>query len=336
MKKIKICLLLFLSMAVVFSGCAGINGYFKTATTDLSLATFYNNNYLKGISVFQNAADDSSVIYTESDRIAYKNHVKAIYELLPEERCLLAATDYLYEINDPQNPSAQKVKLKPYEFRIVLKSELELMSETNVYAENFSNIKAVVLLERTEKTTSMELNTYLFYMDASTSYEVADLINNKQNAHYGFTFVQTNYNVQTKTFSLKYNTNSVASATFNQEKGCLTYSMTTYLGQTNSQTKLDKSIYQYSDTTVAIRILTEQGVGGQNTLSVYEQMTSQFYNRAKVGEVKDKVNMLSLETMPDDRLAAVNSSDNKGYLLTYDARDDEQVARIICENYGLN
>lgn len=336
MKKLKICLLLFLSMAFVFSGCAGINGYLKTTPTQLSVATFYHNNYLNGLSTFQNAANDSSVIYTETDRLAYKNYTKAIYDFLPEERCLMTAIDYLYEINNSQNASVQKVKLKLYEYRTVLKAELGLSEQTSAYAGNYSNIKAVVLLERADKTTSLEINTYLFYMDASNSYEIADLQNNTQNAHYAFTFVQTGYNVQTKTFSVKYNTNCTASATFNQEKGCLSYSFTTYIGQTSSQVKLEKDIYKYSDGTAGIRILTEYGTGGQNTLAIYEQMTSQFYKRLKVGEIKDKANIISLETMPDNRLAASNSSDKVGYLLTYDARDDAQVARIICENYGLN
>ena len=49
MKKLKICLLLFLSMAFVFTGCAGINGYLKTTETTLPVATFFHNNYLQGV-----------------------------------------------------------------------------------------------------------------------------------------------------------------------------------------------------------------------------------------------------------------------------------------------
>ena len=103
MKKIKICLLLLMSMAFVFTGCAGINGYLKVAQTQLSLATFYNNNYVQGISVFENVTNDSTVLYTETDRIAYKNYTNPLYQLLPEERCMISAMDFLYEINNTQN-----------------------------------------------------------------------------------------------------------------------------------------------------------------------------------------------------------------------------------------
>lgn len=336
MKKLKICLLLFLSATIVFAGCAGINGYLKVAPTNLSVASFYHNNYLLGISAFQNVANDSSVIYTETDRLAYKNYTNALYELLPEERCLISAVDYLYEINNSQNASVQKVKVKPYEYRTVLKAELAMSDATLALKDNYANVKAVVLLERADKTTSLEINTYLFYMDANADYEVADLQNNVQNAHYVFTFVQTGYNVQTKTFSLKYNTGCTASATFTQEKGCLAYTLNSFFGQTKTQIKLDKNIYKYSNGTAGIRVVSEFGAGGANTLAIYEQMTSDFYKRVKVGEVKDRANMLSMETMPEDRFAVYNASDNKGYLLVYDERDDSTVARIVSESYGLS
>lgn len=332
MKRIKICLLLFLSMAVVLTGCAGISGYLKTTSTTVSVATFFNNNYLKSIDTFQNVANDSTVLYTETDRIAYRNYTNFLYDLMPQERCLIATVDYLYEINNSQNASTQKVKLKPYEFSVVLKDELGLLPTTSVYAENYANVKAVVLLERADKTTSLEVNTYLFYMDSSSRYEVSDLQNNTQNANYQFTFVQTGYNVQTKTFSLKYNTTCTATASFNQEKGCLIYTMNTLYGQNNSAIKLEKSIYEYAGGTCGIRVLTEYG----NTLSVYEQMTAPFYKRLKVGEVKDKTYILSLDTMPEDKLAVSNSSDKSGYQLVFDSRDDSVVSRIVCESYGLS
>lgn len=336
MKRIKICLLLFLSMAVVLTGCAGISGYLKTTQTIDSVATFFNNNYLKGIDTFQNVANDSTVLYTETERVAYRNYTNFLYDLMPQERCLVATVDYLYEINNSQNASTQKVKLKPYEFSVVLKAELELLPTTSVYAENYANVKAVVLLERADKTTSLEVNTYLFYMDASTSYEVSDLQNNTQNANYQFTFVQTGYNVQTKTFSLKYNTTCTATASFNQEKGYLSYTMNTLYGQNNSAIKLEKYVYEYAGGTCGIRVLTEYGTGGQNTLSIYEQMTAPFYKRLKVGEVKDKTNILSLDTMPEDKLGVSNSSDKSGYQLVLDSRDDTELARIVCESYGLS
>lgn len=335
MKKLKICLLLFLSMVFVFTGCAGINGYLKTTETTLPVATFFHNNYLFGISAFQNAGKDSSVIYSEADRLVYSNYTNGIYQILPEEKCFIAALDYLYEINYSKNTSVQNVKIKPYEFRTVLKSELQLKPETNVYSDNYSNIKSVVLLEWPGQQSS-ELKTYLFYMDVSTNYEVADLLNNKQDAHYQFSFIQTGHNIQAKTFSLKYETNSTASATFNPEKGNLSYTLKTYVGATKTEVELNKNIYKYSNGVSAIRVISKYGTNGQNTVVVYEQTTSDFYKRAKVGEIKDQANMLSLDTMPEDRLAAVNSSDDKGFLLTYDQRSDDAISRIICENYGLN
>lgn len=335
MKKLKICFLFLLSMAFVFTGCAGMSGYLKTAETNLSVASFYHNNYLTGFSIFQNAGNDSSVITSEADRLAFSGYTNALHQTMPEEKCFIAVLDYLYEINNSTNASVQKVKVKPYEFRTVLKSELLLKDSTSDLANNYSNLKAVILLERADKT-SLEVNTYLFYFDNSYNYEISDLQNNLQNAAYNFTFVQTGYNVQTKTFSLKYETNSTATATFNQEKGNLTYSLNTFIGSSQSEISLTKSIYEYSNGVSAIRVISRFGTNGQNKVVVYEQTSSDFFNRAKVGEVKDVANMLSLDTMPEDKLSAVNSSDDKGYLLTYDQRRDDSISRIICENYGLN
>lgn len=335
MKKINICLLLFLSAVMVFAGCAGSGGYLKTAPTSMSAASFFNNCNVVGLETFAHVGGDSSVINSQTDRVAYSAYTKNLYELLPQERCLISVLSYLCEINSMSSADQQKSKVKPFEYKNVLRAELDLLASTHEMAENYQNTKAVILLERADKTSSLEITAYLFYMDTLLNYEVAELQANAQNAHYTYTFVQTGHNVQTNTFSLKYATNCSASATYSAEKGSLNYTVKTYLGANKAEVEFNKSIYLYSNGTVGIRVITKNNTGNKSVI-VYEQMETDFYKRLKVGAVKDEAGMISMETMPEDKLAKVNSSDDIGYAFEYDLRDDAVASRIICSPYGLS
>lgn len=337
MKKINICLLLFLSAVMVFAGCGGAGSFLKTKATTDSAASFYQNNYINSLSSFREVGDNSSIIYAEADRIAFNSYTKAIYDVIPEERCLIAVVNYLCEINSTTSVELQKTKVMPYEYGSVLKQELELSSKTQDLVDNYRNTKAVVLLERADKTSSLELTAYLFYLDVLARYEISELHNMVQVADYVFTFVQTGYNVQTNTFSVKYGTNCTASASYNTEKGCLNYTMnTTISAVADYDVEITKSIYKYSNGTVGTRVLCESNSGGKKTVAIYEQRETDFYKRLKVGAVKDPANILSMETMPEEKLAAPNASDGIGYDFVYDIRYDDSEARIICENYGIS
>ena len=58
-----------------------------------------------------------------------------------------------------------------------------------------------------------------------------------------------------------------------------------------------------------------------------------FLKKLKLGEVKDPANMLSMETMQEDKLAQPNNSDLKGFEFEHNLQGEEQ-SEVTCKKYG--
>ena len=330
-KRINICLLLIACVALVLTGCGG-NVYLVTAATTVSPATFYASYYTNSVLQFDGVPNNSTIIPSTSDQITYYNHVKSIYEVLPEERCLVSVLDYLCAVNQVEGEKRldDKTTTKLYEYSNLLQNEL-VLGATNTGFDNYATTKAVVLVKGANNNA--ELTAYLFYKNKDAVCELADLMNEVSNANYSYTFRQTKYNIQTKTYSLSYGTNT-ANATFNENKGTLQYDITTYLNGSSSAVKFEKSIYKYANGAVGLRVLTTTKQGSANNVVVYEQLSKDFYHRLKVGLVKDLANVLSLETMQEAKLAKSNTSDSVGFELEYDIQNDLENNKITCIKYG--
>lgn len=338
MKKYKICLLLLVCFAFILSGCAG-EKYLKTASTNLSLATFYENNYISSFSEFDGVENDDAIISNESDRIAYKNYISTYKQILPEERCIVSAVDYLTAVN--QGEGEQRVdnvtKTKIYEYSTIYKQELLVSNKTASLANDANDIKAVIVTKSAKNDA--EITAYLFYKYKTDKSEISTLLSELENAHYTFIFTLNKHVIQTKTYTLVYGQNGSKTGcetvvSFNEAKGCLNFSIKTFMGVNNTLTNFEKSIYKYSNYDVGVRAIAKYKENSKSTTIVYEQLSKDFYKKLKLGEVKDESNMLSMETMQEDKLAKPNNSDLLGFELEHDLQNDEEENKITCLKYG--
>ena len=225
-KRISIFLLMFACVCLVFTGCGG-SSYLLTTTTKLSPSSFYNNYYCGGLTCFDGVASDNTIITSTFDQITYENHVKPNYQVLPEERCLISVLDFLCAVNASEEDKRldDKTTVKLYEYSVILGEEFAVGTSGAVeLAPMFT--KAVVLVK--SSNNNADFATYLFYMSKNDVCEVANLLTNLSEADYNFTFKQSKYNIQTKTYTLTYGTN-LATVSFNNAKSCLNYEISTHL-----------------------------------------------------------------------------------------------------------
>ena len=76
--------------------------------------------------------------------------------------------------------------------------------------------------------------------------------------------------------------------------------------------------------------------GAANVTIIYEQLTKDFYKRAKIGTVKDDSLILSLEAIQEDMLGKVNHSDGVGFALENALLENSDSSKITCILYGTN
>lgn len=331
MKKYKICLLLLLGLSLILSGCGG-DKYLKTKSTNLSLANFFNTNYVTSVKEFDGIGKDDTIITVEADRINYSNYMQPLMSVLPEERCAISVVDYLSAINQKEGvlriDSVTKTKI--YEYKTVFKQELMSQANTSSLAENASNISAVVLVKSTPNKNDAEIGAWLFYKNSSEKYDVASLLNEQANANLTCVFTINKYVVQTNAYTLTYGKNgakasSETTVTFNGAKGCLNYEIKTAL--TNNTSTINytfkKNIYLYANSVVGVRSLISFKNNNKNANIIYEQMSKDFYKRLKLGDVKNEADILSMETMQEDNLAKENTSDSVGFKFVSDTQESE-------------
>ncbi len=341
MKKYKICFLFLLCATLLFAGCSG-DKFLKTKNTDVDLSTFFNN-YTSSLKVFDGVDKSEAVLVSEAERIAYTNYINPYMAVLPEERCIISAVDYFCAINQEGGELRidTKTRTKLYEYNTVFKQELVLQAKTQTLAENASQIKVVILVESTKNDS--QINVWLFYKTKIQNYNVATLIEQKNDAHFTCVFTLNKYIKQTNecTFTYAKNGGKASNETkvaFNESKGCVNYEINTSL--TNSEKEVDfkfnKSLYKYSNTAVGVRGLVSFNNSSKTDKYIYEQLSKDFYNRLKLGTVKDEASILSMETMKEDALAKSNQSDSVGFELTYNTQQEnvDQENKITYIKYG--
>ena len=337
MRKNKLYILLILCLALIITGCA--NGkYLKTSPTGLNVANFYSSSYISSFAQFQNV-DATNTISSETDKIAFANYMLTYYQVMPEERCFISALDYICGLNE--NSETLRIdpntKVKLYEYSSVLKNELAVYKKTESKANNYANTKAVVVVKSAKNDA--EFTSYLFYKNSDEQINLATLLNNLDTADYKYIFTMNKYNIQTKTYTITYGKNETktgceATAIFNTEKGYLSYKLKTFLGDANSLVNFDKNIYRYAGDVIGLRAVSNYKSNSKTLSIVYEQLSKSFYNKLKLGEIKSASHMLSMETMQEDRMAKVNSSDLVGFELELNTQNDEIENKIICNKYG--
>ncbi len=342
MKKYKFCLFLLLGIMFIFSGCAG-DGYLKTTRTEMELSNFYEQNYINYLSTFQNVENNTDIITTQEDKILFTNYNLTFYQGLMEERCLVSAVDLLTAINQiggatrlEEKPKGVDSRTKIYEYSNVFSAELLTNKKTETIAGDYANKTAYVVVKSAKNDA--EISTYLFYKNKNDIIDPSVLLADVDNAVLTCIFTLNKYDLQSKTYTLTYGKNGSKSgcevrATFNQAKGYFVYEMKTFLGETNTVVNFKKSFYKYANSIVGVRELSSYKSGGETTLVVREQLIKPFYCRQKLGEVKTESNILSLETMQEEKLAKSNSSDQKGFILEQDSQED--MLEILCSKYGM-
>lgn len=336
MKKIKICLLLFVSVALVFAGCSG-EKYLKTTSTSLCLANFYEQNYISSLANFDNVEQNSSVFLLEEDKIAYSNYVKSFYQILPEQRCIMSVIDFYIAMNQTEgtiyiDPNA---KTKVYEYDTVFSQELLSMTTTSGKASSASGTKAVILVQSAK--SNKEITAYLFYKNASDSYDISDLIADVDSAHCTYIFTFNKIVQQTNTYTFTYGKNKTktgceTSVSFNETRGCLNYEIKTVIDDTG--VNFSSSVYKYSNYTIGVRAVSSYNLNSQNTKIVYEQLGKDFYKKLKLGQIKNESDMLSMDAMKEDSLATQNISDLTGFVVENNTQNNvEQEETPITISY---
>lgn len=344
MKKHKICILLLLCTALLLSGCAN-NGYLKTTSTSLDVSAFYNSCYMQSMTTFQNLELNSAVLPTENDKLEYTNYMASFYQVLPEERSIIATLHYLVGVN---SSSASAKAVNVFEFPVVFKKELEYSSSASVkeMAQDYLNTKAVLLL--VSASSNAQQTVYTFYMSATEQVSVSDLLYSVEQQESGQT-PSINYDVkyvfsqssskQTNAYTLTYGKNGAKSGcdavlTFNDVNGSLNYTIKTFLGESNVLTNFSKSIYSYANGVVGVRAFSTYNANAKNQTIVYEQLVEQFNQKLKLGVVASQSDALSMETMKYEQLATQNSSDDLGFVFSYNTQNDLEENSITCLKYG--
>lgn len=342
MKKYKICFLLLLCATLIFAGCSG-DKFLKTKSTEMDLSTFFNN-YTSSLMVFDGVEKNETILVSESERISYTNYINPNMAVLPEERCIISAVDYFCAINQDGGELRidTKTRTKLYEYNTVFKQELVLQSNAQHLADNASHIKAVILVKSAKNDS--EITVWLFYKMDTEKYNVSSLLEQQSSANMTCVFTLNKYIKQSNECTFTYSKNGAKAnnetkVAFNESKGCVNYEINTSLNSVDKTVdyKFKKDIYKYSNSAVGVRTLVSFNNGSKSEKYIYEQLSKDFYNRLKIGIVKDEASILSLETMKEDALAKSNQSDSVGFELIYNTQVDnaEQENKITYIKYGM-
>lgn len=317
MKK-KILILMFAFCLIMLAGC-GTNYNIKLASTNLSVADFYNASYSESSFIYQKGLEKIEENFTAESETYLKYAeligVSSVGEA--EMYSVVSAMDFCYEINDNSSNDDYVVPTqKIYE-----------------YKSTYQNNSTVIVIVNKQK--GKQVYTCDMYAIMGDVYDYEELITGPVYDSYKFSVSQ---NKEGANFELSDTQNDVnATFKFDKKAGILNIKMKIVeeTSSGNATINIEKNLYNYKNNVLGGRTIVNVSHNSVEQTYIQEYLGKAFEKLAKVGTVANLEEYVNMEKTEEKNIAVDNEGDKYGFKILYSSLSDVSLPTTNTEAYGL-